>query len=245
MDSLLKLAEMTSTANRSITLLDYLILDLERKSPELLGWPEDVPSIRNSRNSVCQESNSTQVIEQDLSRITGSVRKAATCAGLKLEEVAADTGSADPLCAATVAFCVHAKEKLGRSTEALSMAEGASSGLLEYLAEPTNGSTVKVLSIIATFQLRYTQQQEKHSSGNMKRVLERAFGAPHDQTAGARQRAASEPVKPTVTPEALGAELAQSFLLRTQTHRDLVANKLPCHREEVGEEEAESTESAA
>merc|ERR1711968_326947 len=190
MDSLLKLAELTSTANRSITLLDYLILDLERKSPELLGWPEDVPSICNSRNIVCQESNSTQVIEQDLSCITGSVRKAATYVGLKLDEVSADSAAeSDPFHAATVAFCVDAKEKLRRSAEALSAAEAASNGLLEYLAEPQDGSAVKVLSIIATFQLRYTQQ--KHSTGNMKRVLARAVGSKDEQKAGETRKRAS------------------------------------------------------
>ena len=103
----------------------------------------------------------------------------------------------------------------------MSAAEAASNGLLEYLAEPEDGSAVKVLSIIATFQLRYTQQKQKHSTGNMKRVLARAVGSKDEQKAGeTRKRASSEPPKSTVTPEDLSTELAETF-----------AKKLSCVRE--------------
>jgi len=205
LDSLLKLADVTSTANRSITLLDYLIMDVERKHPELLDWPSDVPSLAKAdRSPVCQESSNAVVIRQELSKLTNCVQRAARNAGLDYDSLEGAVAE-DPFVSATLQFCVEARQVLCGAEGCLDEAEVASAGLLEYLAEPASAGVAKVLTIIATFQQRYKQRLEQHSGGAMKRVLQRTVSAkqvngPDDSSAGVRLRAQSEPPK-LVAPE--------------------------------------------
>jgi len=174
LSSLLKLADVTSTANRSITLLDYLILDNQRKEPELLEWVHDMPSLANpAKSSACQDSNNVPVIRGDLGKLQGAVRLAASAAGLKLEEIPAleSVKGGDPFLVATVVFCLRAKQSLQQAEESLVKAEAAAVGLLEYLAEPTHEGTAGVLGIIGTFQVRYKQRREHHKTSVMKKAL--------------------------------------------------------------------------
>jgi len=184
LNSLLKLTEVTSTTNRNITLLDYLVLDLERKAQELLPWPEDLPSLAEPGKSIaCQESSDPVRMLQTLQALSSAVKGIAAQANITFdidaEEAVGsqDTSLSDPLECRALAFCEHAREVLREANKAVSDAEAAATSLLEYLAEPVSDSVSSVLTIIGTFASRYNKACKIHAEGSMKNALHRTVSA--------------------------------------------------------------------